>query len=243
MRKVLLLAVVAGVSMAVLGVGSAAAAACTLVTTSNGESLTVQYYNAPTLTGTLTGGGCDVVAYTDTGTTAISNADISGALKYGVFIDKGATGTISHSSIHDIGSVPFNGVQWGVGVAYRAGSKGTVDSSKIYRYQKNGTVFSGDGTNVNITNSTVSGLGRVSFIAQNGIQYSSGAAGVARGNLVTDNYYTGCSNQDAAKTGCVPYVATGILLYDVDPNAVDTSLNKYRDDQRNLIVYPSSSIH
>jgi hypothetical protein len=239
LKKLLLLAVVAGAFL--VGPGASSAFACVPVVTSNGEALTTLLYNPPAVTGPVNATGCDIAVYTDTGSTTINAANISGASHYGVFIDKGASATITNSSVHDIGAVPFNGAQYGVGIAFRAGSTGSIDNTSIYRFQKNGTVFSGAGTNVSITNSTVTGLGPVPYIAQNGIQYSDGAAGVARGNTVTDLYYTGCSANDAAKTGCVPYVSTAILLLDVDPKAVDTSNNKFRDDQRNLYVGPSAS--
>jgi hypothetical protein len=203
---------------------------------------TAAAYDTP-VTGTLDATGCQIGLYVDTGAVPVTNADIFGALEYGVRASGSATVvTISTSHIHNIGDVPFNGVQRGVGVRAENASTVSIDSSTIDLFQKNGTVFTGAGTTASITNSTVSGLGSVSFIAQNGIQYSDGAVGAARGNLVQDVDYTGCSNKDAAKTGCVPYVAVGILLYNVDPNSVDTSNNKFRNDQRNLYVIPASSV-
>ena len=93
-----------------------------------------------------------------------------------------------------------------------------------------------------MTNNTVAGEGQIDYIAQNGIQFGYGASGSVTGNTITGNWWTGCSNQDAAKTGCTPWVSTGLLLYDVDANAVNVSNNTYRDDQRNKYLLTSASL-
>jgi hypothetical protein len=88
------------------------------------------------------------------------------------------------------------------------------------------------GTNVSVTNSHVQGLGPVTFIAQNGVQYSDHSAGNVRGNLIEDNEYTGPQNT----------FSTGLLLFDIDPPDITRSLNLYRNDDRNEVVVPSASL-
>jgi len=237
---VLSAAVLAGAMVASVGASASLAAVCVA---SPAGTAAVYLPAGGTVSGNIDATGCQIGVYTDGGATAITNADIHGALEYGVRASGSGTAvTIAASHIHNIGDVPFNGVQRGVGVRAENGASMSIDNSTIDLFQKNGTVFTGSGTTATITNSTVSGNGSISYIAQNGIQYSSGASGVARGNLVQNIDYTGSSNKDAAKTGCVPYVAVGILLYDVDANAVDTSNNKFRNDQRNLYVIPSAEV-
>jgi hypothetical protein len=209
----------------------------------DGHFLTAALVNPPAVTGPVDATGCDIGVYVRGVATTITGADIFGATYFGVAVNgTGSSATISNSSIHRIGEPVHNGSQHGVGVYYVDGATGSIDSSKIYDFQKNGTVFGGTGTHVDITNSTVTGDGPVSYIAQNGIEYIDHAAGTARGNTVTDIFYTGCSQQDAKATGCVPFVAVGILLYNIDQKDVDTSQNFYRDDQRNLFVVTSSSL-
>jgi hypothetical protein len=231
-------AVLAGAMIAGVGVSTTLAAPC--LPTPVG--LTAQQVDPPTVTGLVDGSGCDIVIYTSVAT-AVTNATIQGAQSYGIYAHgPNAVLTVSNSTVQQIGDVPFNGVQRGVGIRADNGASTSIDSSTIKLFQKNGTVFTGTGTTASITNSTVTGNGSISYIAQNGIQFSSGASGAARGNLVQNIDYTGCSNQDAAKTGCVPYVAVGILLYDVDAKSVDTSNNKFRNDQRNLYVITSAEV-
>jgi hypothetical protein len=44
--------------------------------------------------------------------------------------------------------------------------------------------------------------------------------------------YTGCSKQDS---GCSYVVSTGILLFDVDSNAIERHLNTFRDNDVNVL--------
>ena len=122
------------------------------------------------------------------------------------------------------------------------GTTGTVDSNTIWNYQKGGIIVNCEGSVVTITNNDVTGLGQVNFIAQNGIQFGFGAQGEARGNKISENFYTGCSNQDAAKTGCTPYVSAGLLMFDVLANEVKHSMNTFRNNQFNLLLVNSHSL-
>jgi parallel beta-helix repeat protein len=122
-----------------------------------------------------------------------------------------AGGEVNNVEIRDIKETPANGNQHGVGL-YVYIDDGTsrlfsADNLNIYDYQKNGTVFAGEGLTANISNSVIYGFGQISFIAQNGIQYSYGATGKAENNKVYGNYYT---PED--------WAATGILVYDAGDN-------------------------
>lgn len=233
------------------GTSAASAAGCTPVSTSKGP-MTAAVVDT-SVTGPVNASGCDIGAYYDAAGSgsSVSGADISGAQSYGVFVDGGAGNVsvdVTNSSIHNIGDTPFDGVQRGNAVYYygyqTAGTaSGNVTGNNVYAYQKGGIVVNGSNASAVVTNNTVTGLGPVPFIAQNGIQFGFGSSGVASSNQISDNDYTGCSNRDAAKTGCVPYVSTGLLLYDVDPSQVSRFQNKYRDDQRNESVTPASQVN
>jgi hypothetical protein len=161
-----------------------------------------------TVTGTLNATGCNIGAYNPT---SVSSADISGANYYGI-VDNGITTNITNSSIHNIGEVPFNGAQHGNAVLYINGAHGTITGSTVSSYQKNGITVSGKAANgvdagsvktsVSVLNNTVTGEGPITYIAQNGIQVSFGAAAKLVGNDVSRNNYT-----PAKVTAC------GLLLY------------------------------
>lgn len=245
MRK-LLIPCGALLALALTGASPAAAAPTCQTTTffRDGHFLTAAVYNQPVVTGDVDATGCDIGVATDAGNaTAVTDADVHDAKYFGVATkDSGSSTTIDSSQIHQIGDNPFNGTQHGVGVDFEGGSTGSLADSHVFDYQKNGVVVRDSGTNANVERNEVNGLGPVSFIAQNGVQYSNDSSGDASENLITDNDYTGCSNQDAAKTGCIPFFATGLLLFNVDPKDVTRSQNLYRDDQRNEVVDPAKQV-
>ena len=129
-----------------------------------------------------------------------------------------AGGEVQNVEIKNIKDTPASGAQHGVGL-YVYVNNGisrllNVDNVNIHDYQKNGTVFAGEGLAVNITNSFIKGLGNIDFNAQNGIQYSFGATGIAQGNEISDNYYTP-SNWSAA--GILGYAAgEGLIIKNND---------------------------
>ena len=176
-----------------------------------------------------------------------NHLDFGGAVSpveslYGVAFDD-SSGAISGNTILHVRMATANfGAQTGIGVI--ATGTGSVDilSNVIRDYQKGGIVAGRVsiplvGT-VNILDNTVVGVGPTPLIAQNGIQVSGPeASGLVRGNHIEGNFYTGCSHQDAAKTGCIPWEATGLLLWDVfHGTLLKTADNHYVDNQRNFYV-------
>ena len=188
------------------------------------------------VTGTLDATGCNIGAYFDaTNTGNVTSAEIYGANYFGVLVNGGNV-DVTGSSIHDIGETPFNGAQHGVAIyyAYGSSSTGTVSGNNVWNYQKGGIVANGTGTLVTIADNTVTGLGPVDFIAQNGIQLGYGAAGEVKRNTVTDNWYS-------------PYewTAAGILVFEANDIAVDRNI--VTDNQAGVVaeswcwVAPSAS--
>lgn len=208
----------------------------------DGINMTAALFNpAGTVTGDVNATGCNIGVYYGPGKTGglVDHANIYGANYYGVVVQQADVDVIN-SNIHNIGDVPFNGSQHGVGVYYanvdgesngdcttESGlTSGSVDSNNVSLYQKGGVVVVCKGTNVSVTNNTVTGLGPVDFIAQNGIQFGYGAKGIASGNTIDGgNEYTG--------TG---WTSTGLLLFDVNAKDVKTSNNKFIHNQTNLAV-------
>ncbi len=204
---------------------------CTNLTTANGANLTAAVVDpSGTFSGTLDANGCDVGVYYGSQSGSIDNAKIYGAKEYGVFVDNGQTVNVSNSYIFKIGDTPPSGNQYGVGIYYTDGATGTVSVNTVSEYQKNGMAFTDEGTRVDATGNTVNGSGEVPNIAQNGIEFSYGASGSARGNTINGNWYTGSN-----------WTSTGLLLFDVSANQVKTSNNKFMNNQRNLAVITAQS--
>ena len=179
-----------------------------------------------TVTGTLDATSCDIgVYYNATLPGGVSGAAISGAKYFGVVVDGGNV-DVTHSSISNIGNVPIDGTQHGVAIYYtseHSAASGTVNDNSVSRYQKGGIVAT-QGSSVTITNNTVTGLGPVDFIAQNGVQVSYGASAHVSGNSIYNNDYT-----PKAYTSC------GLLLYQA--SGVRTGTNLYRGDESNMCNY------
>lgn len=230
MRKHLLLCG-ALLLVALAAAPAAQAVTCTTVNTSRG-TFTAAFVNQ-NLTGDVDGTGCDIAAYYDDGAAhTVTAADVHGSLWFGVYND-GADVTIDDSDVHDIGDTPFNGVQRGLAVLFDnkgPSTTGTVSDSDVFDYQKNGITASGNTTSINITDNTVTGFGKVEFIAQNGIQISDHATPLDfAGNTVTGNHYSGPSK---------PTVATGILLFEANIEGRDvgriSSSNEVHHNQANI---------
>lgn len=185
--------------------------------------------------------GCDIGVYVGTGVTGVSvTGNVHGAKYFGVAVN-GGSATVDGATIFDIGNSTFDGTQHGVAIYYTAGATGSVTNSSVFHYQKGGIVATGVGTAVTITDNTVTGLGKVAFIAQNGIQVSSGAVSDVRGNSIADNFYTGTVGVGPNPGGQNPpgweYVSGGLLLYEAGPGT-KCSLNHFSGNQRNVLMVP-----
>ena len=100
----------------------------------DGINLTAALINPPgTYSGTLDATGCNIGIYYNNGVTAtVNGAEVHGANYFGI-VNDGATINITKSSIHDIGEVPFNGTQHGVGIYFNYGSasNGSITKNQI----------------------------------------------------------------------------------------------------------------
>src|SRR6266849_1312910 len=218
MRKALV--IITGVSLVLALVGApiaAQVAGCTPTTFSrDGMFLTAAQVGGD-VTGPLDATGCDIGVYYGTGTSGnVTGATIQGA-RYFVVVADGATVNVTDSDVHDIGNDPFDGTQHGVGIYFTNGASGDISGNSVSAYQKGGIVVNGDGTTATVTGNTVTGLGPVDFIAQNGIQVSRGAVATVRGNDIAENFYTGeagVPNPAGASPEGFEYFSTGLLLFE-----------------------------
>lgn len=159
------------------------------------------------VTGEVDATGCDVgVYFSGPGTKGlVKNAKIHGAGRYGVFVNGDAgdlTVDVLSSSIYDIGilTAPEGWDYWGSGVAVgyqdtsgRTG--GRVAGNFISRYRCAGIVVWGTGTDVQIADNIITGLGAGAQYSQNGSQFGMyvdyWAKVTIERNTVANNVYTG----------------------------------------------------
>src|SRR5712692_4595491 len=223
-----------------LSATTAGAATCTATGfVRDGINLTAAQIGG-TVSGSLDATGCDIGVYYATPGSVTSGAQIFGARYFGV-VNDGTSVTVEGASIHDIGNKPFDGTQHGVGVYFTNGGSGAVDGNRVSAYQKGGIVVNGAGTTATVTNNTVSGLGPVVFIAQNGIQVSRGAVAAVRGNSISDNFYTGEVGVGPNPGGQNPegweYFSTGLLLFEAGAGT-KTADNQFSGNQHNFANVP-----
>ncbi len=172
-----------------------------------------------TVTGILNASPCNIAVYFNSGQGQVGdgqgvlNTDISGATHYGVLVDGSVNDVavdVLNATIHNIGNLNSPNSNQGVCVSYRAyqtngntgTAGGTVSNSTVYAYQKGGIETNGQGVNATIRNSTVTGSGPGTPLAQNGIQVGFGANVAVTGNTVASNSFT----------NDLSFAATGVLL-------------------------------
>ena len=117
-----------------------------------------------------------------------------------------ADATISQVTVTGITDTPFSGNQRGraVFIGNDAGAHlVTVENATIDNYQKNAIDARGTGLTVDVLNSSLTGAGGTTTIAQNGIVFLGGVAGTIQGNTITGHDYTPARTE-----------STGILLFD-----------------------------
>lgn len=211
-------AVVVAALAIVLGAAASVEAACTATGFFRDNiNMTAAAINPVPGTGVIDATGCNIGVYIDHtiagGVATIQSRDIFGANYFGILVngDGGSVqANIKDNIIHNIGEVPFNGAQHGVGIyvrAFFAGNNvtGEITGNTVFAYQKGGIVVNGRGGRISKVNSNrVIGQGHVPYIAQNGIQVGYGAMPTPAqvvGNMVTGNSYIGIPGDGSASAG------------------------------------------
>jgi len=193
----------------------------------DGIDLTAALINPVSVPSPLNATGCNIGVYYDTGVATLSQVDIYGANYFGVVVNGDANPVVVHITrnlIHNIGEVPFNGTQHGIGIYLRAffgaNITGEVVSNTVTGYQKGGIVANGKGVKIsNLDSNHVVGIGHVDFIAQNGIQIGYGAKpGQVRSNVVSGNSYIGTPGDGSASGGILVVGGPG---YGLCPDGLD----------------------
>ena len=209
-------ALVLAFAASIASAGQAVASTCMATGfTRDGINLTAALINPGNLRGTTVDAtGCNIGVYYGPGSEGkVTDTDVFGANYFGI-VNNGGGVDVRNSSIHNIGEVPFNGTQHGVGVYFVDGGSGSIQKNTVRLYQKGGIVVNGEGSSAKIQNNTVTGNGRVDYIAQNGIQVSRGATGDVSNNTVSENAYTGANGASSGGVliygGCGDPATTGV---------------------------------
>jgi hypothetical protein len=219
----------------------------------------------------LTAGGAIVEIDAATGVT-IDGFVITGpgpgicaSIQAGVLIHGGGSATVENNQITSIRDNPFGGCQSGFGILVGedndtpgcvatttgcvvAGSDpgtGILTDNTITDYQKGGILVDGDGSSAAITGNTITGVGKTTIIAQNGIEITETTlANPITGNTVTNNIH----DNSTAKAQCAPQpasacvaTAVGVLEFQAgmagDAKTIKKN-NTIKNNQANIVVMP-----
>lgn len=105
--------------------------------------------------------------------------------------------------------------QSGLGIFAQSGGGGSskvkVSDTSVHDYQKNGITGNEIGTDIDVNDNVVTGLGSTNGAAQNGIQVGFGADGTVRGNSVINHVWAPC----VSPSNCSDF-ATNILVFSSD---------------------------
>jgi len=199
----------------------------------DGINMTAAIINpSGTVSGNVNATNCNVGVYYSPGHNGlVKDANVFGSNYFGIVVQR-AKVDVKDSSVHNIGEVPFNGAQQGIGIYYATvagvtntdctsgSTAGTVEDNSVSAYQKAGIVGACTGTNINVQDNTVKGNGPVNYIAQNGIEIDYGATGTVASNQVSGNSYTGNNYASSGGIlvfgGCYGYPTSTADIHDND---------------------------
>jgi parallel beta-helix repeat protein len=138
----------------------------------------------------------------------------SAHLQAGILVENGGSALIEENHLTDIQDAVFSGLQEGVGVevgrspfaGQATTGKATIRNNQIDSYQKGGVVVANTGSQADIADNVIRGVGPTSVLAQNGVEISDGATGDVEDNVVSGNVYV-------SPVQPPEFAAAGILLF------------------------------
>jgi len=157
----------------------------------------------------------------------------------------GASGVITHNTVTGINQGAASSCWEGAGIEVRNeptdGSHHTVEVSDnvVMNYQMVGIVAVGD-VNVKIHHNRVSTS--MGTVPASGVQLSYHAIGEISDNIITENWYRPIIREEGKAIGQQPWVAAGILLYNIEMPNIKVFNNEFRDNQLNILVTTSASL-
>ena len=161
-----------------------------------------------------------LVEINNAATVTMSNLTITGpapSLNVGILIVQGATANIAGTTVTQIQDPATFGVQTGFAIqiggtgAQAVGQVGhaTITNCIITAYQKVGIIVGRNGSTGTITDTTITGVGPTTRIAQNGIQIGPGSAsGTVSNTTISGNHFTGTDSARVQSAGILNYIGT-----------------------------------
>ncbi|HMM80946.1 MAG TPA: right-handed parallel beta-helix repeat-containing protein [Pyrinomonadaceae bacterium] len=150
---------------------------------------------------------------------------------FGIFVAENATLDMSNSQVTAIHtSSGVDGAQNGTGIGVGSTAANTIgtivlNNVTVNDYQKNGMLVERTGSVATIANSTVTGIGPTSIIAQNGIQIADGATGTITASTITQNLYIITNPLNPwASSGVLPWNAGAVTITGSTLNNNDVSV-------------------
>ncbi len=137
---------------------------------------------------------------------------------YGIFIAENSTLDLSNAKVTTIWkSSGVDGIQDGTGIGvgrqlFNLNGELKTNNVTIENYQKNGITVDRLASSATLNNTTVTGIGPTTIIAQNGIQIGRGATGMINNSASNGNQWT-----------ADPTAATGVLVFDTASISVTNS--------------------
>jgi hypothetical protein len=159
----------------------------------------------------------------------------SGSIDFGIWVNGGAGLNVTATTISDIRDNPVTNAQTGLGIMVGSSSLNQVGlagiiGDTIFNYQKGGIVVANPGSNALIEENTVTGLGNITVIAQNGIQVGDGATATVTLNTVSGNEYSGPGSTPNLIAPGTTIQADGILLLNPGGNVTVSFNNVFGND-------------
>ena len=135
-----------------------------------------------------------------------------------------ASGEVARVAVRNVKlSTTLNGCQSGSAILIQSGGGKTsvvgVKSSSIHDYQKNGITANEVGTQVQIEDNVVTGVGPTTGAAQNGIQIGFGAGGSITKNTVANHIWLPCVSVDICEAAGID-----ILVFESDGVSVEQNV-------------------
>ncbi len=149
-----------------------------------------------------------------------------------------ASGLVNHVVTRNQTAIPPGGSGFGFGIFVQSSpdgsgiSKVTVENSSVHDFEKNGITGNEPGTTLTLINNQVRGLGPITEVGQNGIQFGLGATGTATNNTVSNVIYAPC----VSVADCTAS-ASGILVWGA-ANVTVTG-NRVTNTQGGIEVQPN----
>ena len=133
----------------------------------------------------------------------------------GIFY-RNASGDIDDCAVRNfrLGS-GLEGCQSGLGIFVQSGGGGTskvkVSDTSVHDYQKNGITGNEVGTDIEVDDNVVTGIGPTTGAAQNGVQVGFGATGAVRENSIINHIWSPCVSPSICSD-----IATNVLIFDAN---------------------------